>query len=191
MATIQLTDVLFYKGGSSGGISAVVGNGWENGGVVSRVARYTFTAPEVGANRVRLTFHITGVAGGENIPVRFFIGTNPASHADAGPESPYTGELTLAEGWLIMTGEAEVLLLPGKTYYLWVFPGSEDYGCYTWTRAGYTSAMETEGAAFVLPVTVGGAWRKIMLHVVKVGKFFLIAPCVVRGGKWYYLSAPE
>lgn len=190
MAQIQLTNALFYRKGVSG-VTAIVGNDYLDGAVVSRVARYTFQAPEMGANRVRLTFHIAGVSGGSRIPVRFFIGTDPDSHANAGADSPYTGELTLASDWLSMTGAADVLLLPGRTYYLWVFPGNDTYGCYTWNRAGYTSVMEAEGAAFVVPVIRGGVWRHMMLHVVKNGKFFLIAPCVVKSGKWHYFGAPE
>lgn len=188
MATIELTDVLFYKGGSSG-VSKVVGNDWENDATISRVARYTFTAPETGALRLSMKFHVSGVGDGDAIPIRYYIGTDPDSHADAGPESPYTGELTLADDWLSLSGAADAMLLPGKTYYLWVFPGSEDYGWYTWNRLNYTAALELSGAALVLPVVRGGAWKNMMLCVVRGGKWYLLAPCAVRDGKWHYLGA--
>lgn len=188
MATIQLTEALFYKGGS-GGSSQVVGNDYEDSTVVSRVVRYTFTAPESGASRIRLTFHISGIGDGDTVPLRFFIGNDPESHANAGAESPYAGELTLADDWLSLSGEAEVLLIPGKTYYLWVFPAEDTYGWYKWYRDGFTSQLDTEGAAFLLPVTVGGAWKRIMLHVTIGGKWFLIALCAVLDGKWHYIGS--
>lgn len=188
MATIKLEDVLFYRNGKSG-VSRIVGNdtGTSEG---RRVARYTFTVPELGAAKSNVTFHIGGLDDGKAIPLRFYIGTDPESHAMAGAESPYTGDLTLAEDWLSFTGEASAILIPGKTYYLWVFPASDTYGYYSWGRSGYTSTIETSGASAVIPVVRGGRWYGILNCVVRNGKWFLIAPCVVRGGKWYYIGGP-
>lgn len=187
MATIQLTDVLFYRNGVSG-VTRIVGN--ETGTKAGRrVARYTFTAPASGASEESLTFHIGGVSDGAAIPVRFYIGTDPDSHANAGTESPYTGELTISGDWMKFTGKANALLLPGKTYYLWVFPATDTFGYYAWGRQNYTSTMELSGAAAALNVVKNGSWKKIMLCATKNGKWFLIAPVVVKNGKWHYLGA--
>lgn len=145
MATIFLNESLFYRNGVSGA-SRIVGN--DTGSKAGRrVCRYSFTAPETGASSEELAFHIAGVSDGTAISVRFYIGTDPDSHTNAGLESAYTGELTLSGDWLMFTGQAEVLLLPGQTYYLWVFPGSDTFGYYAWGRTNYVSTITTSGAA--------------------------------------------
>ena len=84
--TIELLNPTFYRGGVSG-VSAIVGNDWLNGAVIGRVARYTVVAPDVGAQRISMTLHTTGKHDGAHIPIRFYVGTDPNSHANAGPDS--------------------------------------------------------------------------------------------------------
>lgn len=147
MATISLPNDgwLFYIGGRSGA-SSVVGNDWSGGAVLRRVARQSFVAPSTGATSVSLTYH-TNRGNGAFIPLRFYIGTDPDSHANAGPSYAYTGELTLGSDYLTHTGQADILLIPGQTYYIWVFPGSDEYGWYYGTRQNHTSTLVTSGAA--------------------------------------------
>lgn len=149
MASISLTtaDWLWYSGGKSG-VSAVVGNDWDtaNSAVIRRVGRISFTAPSTGATGVSLTFH-TARGDGAFVPLRFFIGTDPDSHVNAGPNAQYTGELTLGSDYLTHTGQADILLVPNQTYYLWIFPDSDDYGWYYGYRTNYTSVLTTSGAA--------------------------------------------
>ena len=190
MAVIELTDVLFYRGGQSG-FSKIVGNDWMDGHVTSRVARYTFTAPAEGAQRVKVTFYTIGREGGDyHIPIRFFIGTDPNSHADAGAGSEYTGELILGGDWMTFTAEAEILLLPGKTYYFWLFPGSEVYSYYGWAHPKNTSILETEGSACVIPIVRNGSWWLGLGYCKYKGNLWLCAVYVCRGGKWYLCGAP-
>lgn len=188
MATINLTNVLFYKGGTSG-VSEVVGNDWESNAVVSRVARYTFTAPDEGAQGVSLTLHSSGIGGGSHIPIRFYIGTDPDSHTNAGPDSEYTGELTIGDDWLTFTGEAEIMLLPGVTYYLWLFPGNDTFGWYSWQRQGYTSAMESTGAAGIVYVHDGTAWQMCLVYYFDGTDWWLCLAYVHNGTDWYLCSA--
>lgn len=184
--TIELRDVTFYSNGNSGA-SVVVG--FESGH--RRVARYTFTAPSSGASGVAVTFHTAGRGSGSHIPIRYYIGADPDSHANAGPEYEYTGALTLQSDYVTFTGAAKVILVPGKTYYLWVFPGQDVFGWYSWQDYNDVSTLTTTGAAFLLPVAIGGVWKRIMLHVVIGGKWFLLAPCAAKDGKWHYIGPPE
>ena len=178
---ILLTDVLFYRNGVSGA-SRIVGNDTGNNSG-RRVARYSFTVPASGASLEQLTFHIAGVSDGAAIPVRFYIGTDPDDHANAGPGDVYTGELNLSEDWLMFTGTARMILLPGAAYYLWVFPAEDKLGYYAWGRTGYTSAMEVTGAACVVPVVKEGKIENRLLAVVKSGQLWLTMPVVVKDGK--------
>lgn len=186
MAVIELTDGLFYREGQSATTMAV-GNEWADDRAISRVARYTFTAPSEGAQKVKVTFHTGGrSAGDSHIPIRFFIGTDPDSHANAGATYEYTGELTLESDWITFTGEADVLLLPEKTYYLWVFPGNDEVYCYYyWDRYTYKQTLETEGSACVVSVVRNGAWWLALIYCTYKGNWWLCAGYVCRGGKWY------
>lgn len=144
MATIQLTasEWVWYKKGVSG-YSVVVG--YEDSS--RRVGRYQFTAPSTGATNVSFTFYSAGRGAGNHIPIKFYIGTDPDSHANAGPDSTATGTLTLGDDWLTFTGSADILLIPNQVYYLWIFPGADTFGWYWASRANYTHTLTTSGAA--------------------------------------------
>ena len=179
MAVINLPEADFFINGRSGA-SRVVGNDWENDEVAQRVARYTLPIPAQGAQEIKCTFHTTGKSDGEHIPIRYYIGTDPESHKAANGSYVYTGELILADDWLTFTCDAKMLLLPGKTYYLWLFPGSDTYGHYYWHREGYTNTMETIGAAGLGKVKCGGKIRKGRLWVVRNGKFRMCLGHVIK-----------
>lgn len=168
MATIELTNPSYYQGGTevSGG---AVGNEKPNGNLVRRVARYTFTSPLEGAQNVSSTFYIGGLDEGLHIPLRFYIGTSSDSHINAGSNSEYIGELieSTFEGWVTFTGNANIILIPNQTYYLWVFPASDTFGLYYWNNNYYTSHMETSGYVGVVQIDDG-----------------LYLPCIDNGTSW-------
>lgn len=125
MSQINLTDSVFYKDGVPGQSKVV---GFESG--VTRVARYTFTAPDTGGTE--LTFRLDGVSkgSGADISLRFALSTDPEAYTNAGANSPYTGKVTLALWDYAASGAAQVRLLPKTTYYLWLFPGENIWGWY-------------------------------------------------------------
>jgi len=144
VATISLStnDRVYYKNGKSGA-SAVVG--YESSS--RRVCRIKFTAPSTGATGVNITWYTAGRGNGSHIPIKFYIGTDPGSHANAGYDYAATGTLAVGEDWMTFTGSANILLLPNQTYYLWIFPGEDTFGWYTAYRTNYTSTLVTSGAA--------------------------------------------
>lgn len=127
MAVITLTDPLFYKAGVSGKTRVV---GYESS--ATRVVRYAFTAPEVGASQVELCFRGLSLGSGQAIALRYHITTDPEACADPSPGAAYTGTLTMNAAGTEATAQASLLLLPSTTYYLWVFPGVEVFGWYSW-----------------------------------------------------------
>lgn len=144
MAQITLSNPIFYRAGQSG-MSTVVGV--ENR--MARIVRYDCYAPSVGASTISLDF--TGFShGGGTTPsrLRAYIGTDPNSHANAGPSSSYTCILT--NTGRAYTGQANMVLLPGAHYYVWVFPDADPATSFGWvfwsTRAG-SALMTTGGAA--------------------------------------------
>lgn len=136
--------VEFYAKGVSGA-SRVVGVESSQ----TRVVRYTFTAPAEGGHGVSVKFFCTGgLKGSTGVPLKFFIGTDPDSHKLGGASLEYHGTLTETEDNVgsILTGTApDILLLPGKTYYLWVFPGTDStvLRYYSWYRTPYAEIRNT------------------------------------------------
>lgn len=136
--------VEFYAKGNSGASRVV---GVESG--QPRVVRYTFTAPAEGGYGISVKFYCTeGLKGSAGVPLRFFIGTDPESHKMGGAELEYSGILNDTEDQVgsVLTGTApNVLLLPGKTYYLWVFPGTDstELRYYSWYRRPYETVRNT------------------------------------------------
>ena len=156
MSQIQLTDPIFYKDGVPGQ-SAVAG--FESG--VTRVVRYTFTAPTTGATA--LTFQLDAISkgSGADIPLRFAISTDPDLYQNADANSPYTGSVTLALWNYTAEGQAQVQLLPEQIYYLWLFPGKNQWGWYyvpssgTVTTSGVSQGVATAGDGVLgQPVTI-------------------------------------
>lgn len=153
MATVTLSNPpVYYSGGSSGASAAV---GYANS--KNRVARYTFTSPASGASHVDVVFLDPYLGGGSYPNLRFFIGTDPDSHANAGAGSTYTGDLTFSiETVFTYKGSADIMLLPNTAYYLWVFPADTTYGWWHWNGNAGKASMEVTGAAISVITGAGG-----------------------------------
>lgn len=147
MATIKLTNATYYRNGVSGATSVV---GYES--TYNRVVRYNLTPPDTGASRVALKF--TGISQGNGTmptTLRFYIGTDPNSHANAGSGYTYTGTLTRETilGLYTFSGSADVIINPNTTYYVWVFPSTTTFGWLAWP--GDTGTAETSGGSYSTP----------------------------------------
>lgn len=161
MAVISITDaskIEFYRGGKAGA-SVVVG--YED--MYRRVARYEFTVPAPGASSI--TAQVNGPyfveTSGRDQPIRFYIGTSPTSHVNAGPDAEYTGVVTVSGR--VISLAADIALVPGQTYYLWFFPSTDYFGWYYWSRnctittfGGVNSNPTTSAASVEMgkPVTI-------------------------------------
>lgn len=143
-------DYVFYKAGASGA-SAIVGYADS----VNRVVRYKFTTPDEGATKISLrkgslSEYDSSVGSAEKL--RFYVGTDSASHKNAGKSAEYHGQLTVSSG--VATGEAEINLLPNTDYYLFIFPGYASYGAYNWNYPG-SITVTLEGAFGLVHIDTG------------------------------------
>lgn len=181
MASYELeSGATFYKAGDTVSSRVV---GYESKS--NRVARYQITAPAEGASHVDIVFYSDGKSGGSNTPIRFYIGTDPDSHANAGADSAYTGAMTLGSDGKTFTGSADVLLLPNETYYLWFFPGQALYGYYAWHGDG-TSTLETSGGAGLVQIDTSGAgFEPYQVYIDTDGTGYeLYMPYIDNGSSW-------
>lgn len=163
MPQITLTDPVFYKNGEPGHSNVV---GFES--QVTRVVRFTFVAPETGATDISFHFDDVSKGAGSTIPVRFAVTADPTSHQNAGATAPYAGQVSVSLPNYTADGQASVELLPGTTYYLWLFPGQNAWGWYYWPSTGTVTASgisqgipSVAGESFYLgqeiPITIQGA----------------------------------
>lgn len=146
MAAITLSAPVFYRNGV-GGSSSVIGVE----STYNRVARFSFVAPSTGASGVDLS--ITKLVFGGGTPPEtfcFYIGTDPNSHINAGSGTADTGILKINTSTGVdFTGSASILLLPGVTYYLFIFPNTRDYGWFSMELA--TTSLNGTGGSYSVP----------------------------------------
>jgi hypothetical protein len=187
--TLDSQEAIFYRNGVSG-VSRIVGSDRYNGSVATRVARYVFDTPVEGASKVSITFYSSGLwtedgVASTHIPIRFFVGTDQDSHIDADSTYEYTGELTLGSDYTTFTGEANVVLLPNTTYYLWFFPGEDQsFGCYQWYRENYTSELVISGAGGVVYIDNGSSLEMYQCYVDNGTDWDLYIPYIDNGTNW-------
>lgn len=165
MATLLNLSASTYYAGGTAGASGVVG--WTDN--QNRVFRVSFTVPKEGANHLSFKFGRHGLGGGSaSAPIRFYVGTSDDSHRNAGASYEYTGTVKMerqSDGTYISSGEADILLLPNKVYYLWIFPGSTTYGWFYWYRG--VSEAYSSGAAGIVRAKINGK-DVILQPVVKI-----------------------
>lgn len=159
MAT--LTDPTYFRGGAAQTTFMRLGIEYTN--KLKSVVRYTLT---LGQEETASHLHIDFNTGAEilfgdyaavsyysagKLPLYFIIGTDPEEYASAGVATVASanGTVTMARASGSVSGEdlrfnasldGDVLLLPGGTYYLWLFPGYEDtpWGYWHWYDSGGT-----------------------------------------------------
>ena len=165
MENITLTSPVFYKNGKAG-VSAVVG--YESSS--NRVARYSFVCPDGGATAVSLAFSGNWTGRGEKPKLAFYIGTDPDSHADAGKGATATGVLSLQPDYYSYAGSAEVLLLPGVTYYIWVFPTTAVFGWMQWGYDPGDAVITLSGAAIShISAANGVLGEEMIINITRYG----------------------
>lgn len=145
MTQISLSAPQYFRAGQ-GGVSAVVGVE----STLNRVARYSFVAPGTGASA--FSFGISGLVFGEGTrpqSLGLFLGTDPESHKNAGAGSQTTAVLSPNADYTAYQAAAQLLLLPGQRYYLFLFPLTATYGWYTLELA--QAGLELSGGSASTP----------------------------------------
>lgn len=173
MANITLTSPQFYKNGVSG-VSAVVGYESQS----NRVVRYSLRTDSLGASHVDLAFSGVSKGGGAVPRLRFYIGTDPDSHADAGSAAVHTAPLTATDSQY--TGGADILLLPETDYYVWVFPATQSFGWMHWSTGAGTAVANCSGGALTrLTAEPGELGSPMTLQLTPYGDFTHTVTCTL------------
>lgn len=155
------------------------------------VIRYHFRTPPEGASVLSWKQTMaTVIYGNGGKPLRFYVGDDPNSHINAGPEAAYYGEDTpTGSGYLTVGGSISgLVLLPDKDYYLFIFPGFSDGCLYGWDYQyeDYAITVTLDGAAGVVRIKDGDQ-ELIAIPMVKEGDNLVqLAATVKTGGDLKY-----
>lgn len=179
---------IFYAGGTAGASNVV---GYESNR--TRVFCMPFTTLEAGASHISFSFGYHSKKGNTGAaPIRFYIGTDPNSHKNAGQEAEYHGEVTFTyqssgqyPGY-IASGEVDIVLLPNTTYYLWIFPGSTNSVWYEW----YITLQDIygDGGAGVIRIKERDGEIVIVPTVKENGEFVTLAATVKNNEEFSFFG---
>jgi hypothetical protein len=180
MATIVTTDFINYSGGDSsdGVYSSIVG--YEGG--KTRCVRFKFKSPSVGASHVAISGKFSFGNGEKNAP-RWYITTSATSHANACADAAYHGTLAMTnpDGVYRGSGEADIVLLPNTTYYLWLFPPSTTFG---WWAHYESFTIETSGGAGLVYIDNGSSFDAYMVYIDNGTSWDPYIPYIDNGSSW-------
>lgn len=166
-----------------------------------RVMRYTFTAPAKGATEFSIS--ITGVSMySSSFPtLRFYLTDDPTSHINATANTTeYDGELIRSTAGAGESGQykytsnvVEKLLLPNKTYYLYIFAGNSNArsAYFPYDGLQYKTELATitvDGAAGVVFVKKGTEIKMHQPYVKKGASWVSLLPYKKNGSLWDLLT---
>ena len=210
MAT--LSNPVYYNGGADAGDSRLVG-------VVSglnRVVRYTLT---LDADEYATDIAIAMDSGGytswgnydsegwkdeyvnDELSLYFHIGTDPDEFVNAGANqvSEATGKVTMVRrsgsgvsediAWN-MTLEGKAMLLPGVTYYLWIYPGwvnGSIWGYFRWYDNGagrFKYTVELSGSPGLVYIDNGSGLDAYQCYIDNGSGWDLHIPYIDNGSGW-------
>lgn len=189
MATLKTTARVFFQNGASANSNLV---GYISG--VSYVVRYTFSTDDIqaGASSIRVdvpasptTSNDWGLVG--SLPtLRFKVTTSATSHVGAGPSTAdYDGVVSFVSyggTYYLSIPTTNIVLLPGSTYYLYVFAGSTAGG-YFYNRQTLIE-LETSGGAGIVLIYNGKTWDTYQCYIYTGSKWELFLPYIYTGSAW-------
>ena len=122
---------------------------------------------------------------GTQIPLRFQITSDPNSHLNAGASSSYAGGVTQSNvgGYLRFSGQANLVLLPNTTYYLWIFPAVDTYGFY-YIQEAQKGTVTTSGGAGLVSIRASSGWKSCLCYVYTASGWKLMLPYVYTSRGW-------
>jgi hypothetical protein len=178
---VAFSECTFFKNGNAGA-STIVGIE----GTAHRVVRYKFHTPVEGASKISwLMLEVENYYVAENEKLRFFVGSDPNSHVNAGEDAIYHGTAiaTKVGSTYTISGEASgIILLPDTDYYLFIFPGYTSSGYWGWWQYLDGMSVYLDGAAGVVRIKEG-ARELVAVPMVKEGGQLIQLAATVKSGE--------
>lgn len=175
-----------YIGGDTA-TSAIVG--YESS--KNRVMRYMFETDSDGASHIYVELtNLYFRSGNIYQDICWYIGTDANSHknANASAGSASMGKLTFGSSYHAAEIDADVILLPNTTYYLWLFPSVSTYSCYDISTNSTDNTLNMTGSAGLVYVKSGSEMKKCQAYVKSGSTWKLHIPYKKNGSSWEMLT---
>lgn len=192
MAT-AVDSVAFYVNGTSTS-SQIVGNSGD-GTSKPNVVRYAFTTPSTGASGLSFSKESIGAysaSSSTSEKLRFYITDSATSHTAANSSSTYHGEVAMADPdgdkWFTATGSvSNLVLLPGTTYYLYIFPAYTSFGCWIWNYPD-TITVTLSGSTGLVRIDTGSGFITALPYIDNGSKWQIAIPYTDNGSSYKICS---
>ena len=162
-----------------------------------RVLRYTFTTPAEGASSFSLLIsRCDDNPNGGNPALRFYVTTSEDSHMTAvGGSYAYDGTLTRRYvsgnewNYEYYSETISKVLLPNTTYYLWVFPATNNVGtaffpCDEYQYYTEYCSMTVDGGAGLVYIDNGSSLDAYQCYIDNGSSWDLCLPYIDTGTGW-------
>ena len=185
--TFESLEYEFYINGTSGA-SQIVGNDGD-GTSKPRVVRYTFTTPAEGANSISFSKGTIGAfnsSSSTSEELRFYITDDPDDYVKADATYSYHGKIVMStsgEPYTATGSVSNLILLPGKVYYLFIFPAYTSFGCWNWNYPDVIT-LTLSGAAGLVRIHNGTKFVNALPYIHNGSKWQLAIPHVHNGSTW-------
>jgi hypothetical protein len=178
---VTVKGITFYNASASGGGEVA---GYENS--KRHVVRYTLQVDGQGANKLHLIHQFAKENGVSRPTLCVNLSTDPNAYINTnGNASGYLAVMSVRTDInayeVTLSG---LVLVPGKTYYLWVYPKSDTYawvyyhkGTSYWTLTAYGSV----GLAYI---DVGNGLEHYQCYVEDGSKWYSYIRCRDDGASW-------
>lgn len=177
---VTLAECAFFENGN-GGASSIVGIESSD----ARVVRYKFRTPTEGASGFSWSMlEAENYYAADSEKLRFFVGSDPNSHINAGADATYHGTATATKvgSTYTITGEASgIILLPDTDYYLFIFPGYTTAGYWGWWQYLDGMSVYLDGAAGVVRIKEGNKVLTTLPMVKENGVLVPLAATIKNG----------
>lgn len=182
MAIIISSEKTNYTGGSIEDSSHIVGYADSK----NRVVRYTFKTDSYGASSVSWYLKKNYLVTSSAPSLRWYIGTNATSHVNAGVSTTeYSGDVTVTnnQGTYEFSGEADIVLMPNTTYYLWIFPNTTSFRYYNTTEL-IQAEITSSGSAGLIYIDNGNSFDAYQVYIDNGYSWDLYIPYIDNGSDW-------
>ena len=178
---VTIREIAFYKAGASGG-SAVAG--YESGS--RRVVRYTLQIDGHGANQLVL-FHEFSKNSGVSLPeLCVNISTDPEAYINTnGNMSGYLAIMkTRTDINAYEVTLTDLVLVPGVTYYLWVYPKTDAYAWVNYHKDSSYWNVTVSGSAGLAYIDSGNGFQPHQCFIDNGTSWKQHIPYIDNGTEW-------
>ena len=181
--SVTVSEITYYKAGvTTSATSAVVGYESDS----RRVVRYTLQVEGQGANQLYV-YHAFAPRSGVSVPTLCVnISTDPDIYKNTnGNISGYLAEMKVRSD--INAFEVtltDIILAPGLTYYLWVYPKTDNYAWVDYHRNTEYWEVTASGSAGLVYIDLGSGFEPYQCYIDNGSSWDLYIPYIDNGSSW-------